>query len=78
MASVKLEQLIQKLKLINLTPDIDVSSIRITQPDVNRPALQMAGYFEHLIFPACSWSDLWNIRIWRGFPRSASARFMMS
>ena len=50
MASVKLEQLIQKLKLINLTPDIDVSSIRITQPDVNRPALQMAGYFEHFDF----------------------------
>lgn len=47
MASVKLERLIEKFKLVNLTPDIDIKGIRITQPDVNRPALQMAGYFEH-------------------------------
>lgn len=50
MASVKLEQLIDKLKLVNLTPDIDINGIRITQPDVNRPALQIAGYFEHFDF----------------------------
>ena len=47
MASVKLGRLIEKFKLTNLTPDIDVTGIRIVQPDVNRPALQMAGYFEH-------------------------------
>lgn len=47
MASVKLEKLIEKFKLENLTPDIEIKNIRITQPDVNRPALQMAGYFEH-------------------------------
>lgn len=37
----------EKFKLENLTPDIDIKSIKITMPDVNRPALQMAGYFEH-------------------------------
>nr|WP_318683891.1 HPr(Ser) kinase/phosphatase [uncultured Acetatifactor sp.] len=47
MASVSLTRIIEKMKLENLTPEIDVSSIRITQPDINRPALQMAGYFEH-------------------------------
>lgn len=47
MASVKLEDVIEKFKLTNLTPDIEVKGIRIVQPDVNRPALQMAGYFEH-------------------------------
>lgn len=47
MASVGLVKIIEKMKLDNLTPDIDVKNIRISQPDINRPALQMAGYFEH-------------------------------
>ncbi|MDO4303420.1 MAG: HPr(Ser) kinase/phosphatase [Bacillota bacterium] len=47
MASVKLGDIIEKMKLENLTPEIDISKIKITQPDINRPALQMAGYFEH-------------------------------
>lgn len=47
MASVNLKRVIDKMKLVNLTPEINVNSIRITQPDINRPALQMAGYFEH-------------------------------
>ncbi|MCI8694731.1 MAG: HPr(Ser) kinase/phosphatase [Lachnospiraceae bacterium] len=47
MESVKLTRLIEKMKLVNLTPEIDVADIRITQPDVNRPALQLTGYFEH-------------------------------
>ncbi len=47
MASVSLVSIIEKMKLENLTPEIDVKSIRVTQPDINRPALQMAGYFEH-------------------------------
>ncbi len=47
MESVKLTRLIDKMKLENLTPEIDVKDIRITQPDVNRPALPLAGYFEH-------------------------------
>lgn len=47
MASVSLENVIQKMKLENLTPDIDITKIKINQPDINRPALQLAGYFEH-------------------------------
>ena len=35
------------MKLENLTPELDISKIKIKQPDINRPALQMAGYFEH-------------------------------
>ena len=35
------------MKLENMTPEIDVRKIKVTQPDINRPALQMAGYFEH-------------------------------
>ena len=44
---VKLSKVIQKMNLINLTPEIDASGIWLNLPDVNRPALQMAGYFEH-------------------------------
>ena len=47
MSSVTVSALIEKMKLENLTPDIDVSKIKITQPDINRPALQIAGYLEH-------------------------------
>ncbi|MDC7292380.1 MULTISPECIES: HPr(Ser) kinase/phosphatase [unclassified Butyrivibrio] len=47
MASVSLKTIIEKMKLENLTPELDIKKIRISQPDINRPALQLAGYFEH-------------------------------
>ena len=47
MAHVSLKRIIDKMKLENLTPELDISKVKITQPDINRPALQMAGYFEH-------------------------------
>ena len=47
MRNVKLTELIKKMSLINKTPDIDADSIRITQPDINRPALQLTGFFDH-------------------------------
>lgn len=47
MASVKLSKLIDMYELRNCTPDIDISSIKITIPDINRPALQLIGFFEH-------------------------------
>lgn len=47
MPSVRIETLIEKLNLKNLTPDVDITVKKITQPDINRPALQLAGYFEH-------------------------------
>lgn len=47
MESIALTRLIEKMKLENLTPEIDLTDIHITQPDINRPALQLTGYFEH-------------------------------
>ena len=47
MASVNLTQIVEKMKLDCLTPELDISGIKIKQPDINRPALQMAGFFEH-------------------------------
>ncbi len=47
MNSVKLSKLISKMKLENLTAGINCDKIRILQYDLNRPALQLAGFFEH-------------------------------
>ena len=47
MAIVSLKTIIDKMKLTNLTPELDIKKIRIIQPDINRPALQLAGYYEH-------------------------------
>ena len=46
-AVVKLKKLIDKMKLENLTPEIDYSKIKIAHPEINRPALQLAGFFDH-------------------------------
>lgn len=45
--SVKLNKVIEKFNLKNLTPEVDTKKIIIRQTDVNRPALQFAGYFEY-------------------------------
>ena len=47
MPGVKLTDLIEKMNLKNLTPDIDLTGKYITVPDMNRPALQLTGYFDH-------------------------------
>ncbi|MCR4589342.1 MAG: HPr(Ser) kinase/phosphatase [Lachnospiraceae bacterium] len=47
MATVSLSNFIAKMNLINLTPDIPVETVTISQAEINRPALQLAGFFEH-------------------------------
>ncbi|MDD3172247.1 MAG: HPr(Ser) kinase/phosphatase [Herbinix sp.] len=47
MYTVELVKLIEKMNLENCTPDIYIKNIKISQPDVNRPALQLAGFFDH-------------------------------
>lgn len=47
MSSVPLTKLVEKLNLKNVTPDIDMTSVKLTLPDINRPALQLTGYFDH-------------------------------
>ena len=50
MQSVSLAKIIEKMGLENLTPEIDVESIRVESTDINRLALQLAGFFTH--FPS--------------------------
>ena len=47
MYTVDLQDCIDKMDLECLTPDVDVSKIKITQSDINRPALQLAGFFDY-------------------------------
>lgn len=47
MPGVKMTKMVERMNLTNLTPDIDISEKYITVPDVNRPALQLTGYFDH-------------------------------
>ena len=46
MSSVKLNKMIEKLQLVNLVPEVSTDEIEISSPEINRPALQLAGYFE--------------------------------
>ena len=47
---VKLSKIMEPLKLTLLNPEVDVDKVEIRQSDVNRPALQLAGFFEHFDF----------------------------
>ena len=47
-SSVTLEKLAEKMKLENLTPEIDMSEKKVVTSEINRPALQLTGYFDHL------------------------------
>ncbi len=42
-----LKDLIETLHLENCTPEVSVDNVKITQTEVNRPALQLAGYFDY-------------------------------
>lgn len=47
MKGVELTKMMQELNLKNATPDIDMSDKIITTSEINRPALQLAGYLAH-------------------------------
>lgn len=44
---VTVEQMKEQLKLESLTPEIELKHRKITECDVNRPALQLAGFFDY-------------------------------
>lgn len=47
MGKVSLTKFVDRMKLKSFTPDITTEGIMISQNDVNRPALQLAGFFDH-------------------------------
>jgi len=45
--SVSLKDVITQFNLKNKTPDVDISHKTLTQVNINRPALQLAGFFDY-------------------------------
>ena len=43
---VKLSKVVEKMSLENLTPEVDTAGIWLHVPDVNRPALQLTGFYD--------------------------------
>ncbi len=43
---IKLSELVEKMDLKSLTPEVDVEDREVNVPDVNRPALQLAGFYD--------------------------------
>lgn len=44
---VDMQKMVEKMNLKNLTPEVDFSDKTVEVPDINRPALQLAGFFKH-------------------------------
>lgn len=47
MSEISVGQLARDNNLRSLTPDIDADEIILNVPNINRPALQLAGFFDH-------------------------------
>ena len=47
---IPLTKMVQQMNLKNVTPEIDISQIKVHVPDINRPALQLTGYFDHFAY----------------------------
>ncbi len=47
MSTVKMSEVVEKMNLRNLTPDVDHTDKYVKLPDINRPALQLSGFFKY-------------------------------
>lgn len=47
MKGVSVSKIVERMKLHVFNPEVNLKKKRITLSDVNRPALQLTGYFEH-------------------------------
>ena len=47
MGGVTITELIDKMGLRNMTPELETDNVMLVHADVNRPALQLTGFFDH-------------------------------
>jgi len=47
MYGVTITDLIKKMDFKHLTPELDTDKVVLSHPDVNRPALQLTGFYDH-------------------------------
>lgn len=62
---VSLKEIVEKMNLKNLTPDVDLVEKYVQVPDINRPALQLSDILIILTRIVYRLSDMLNIRIFR-------------
>ena len=44
---IRLSEIVEKMDLKCLNPEVDTIEKEVNVPDINRPALQLAGFFDH-------------------------------
>ncbi len=44
---IRLSEIVEKMDLKSLNPEVDMVEKEVNVPDINRPALQLAGFFDH-------------------------------
>ena len=47
MSKIAIQKVVEKMDLKNLTPDVGLADKYVEVPDINRPALQLTGFFDH-------------------------------
>ena len=47
MSKIEIQKIVEKMNLKNLTPDVGLADKYVEVPDINRPALQLTGFFDH-------------------------------
>jgi len=45
--SITLNELIKEYRLVNFTPGVDIKDATVNSPELNRPALQLAGFYDY-------------------------------
>ena len=62
---IRLSEIVEKMDLKNLTPEVDMIEKEVFIPDVNRPALQLADFSIILTQIGYRSSEMWNIPMFR-------------
>ena len=47
MSKIEIQKVVEKMDLKSLTPDVGLADKYVEVPDINRPALQLTGFFDH-------------------------------
>ena len=47
MSKIEIQKIVEKMNLKNLTRDVGLADKYVEVPDINRPALQLTGFFDH-------------------------------
>ena len=62
---VEIKEIVEKMDLKNLTPEIEMEGKKVEVPDINRPALQLSGFLIILMQNVYKSLDMWNIHSWK-------------